>query len=67
MCKQSGRYYCARLMKWDMMSKMMCPTNNYKAILQEQLILSRFKNFPNVVNVHRVFVDDESNPYDSDW
>ena len=30
-------------------------------------MLSKFKNFPNVVNVHRVFVDDKSDPYDPEW
>ena len=46
---------------------MYCPTNNYKACLQEQLILSKFKNFPSIVNVHRVFIDDKSDPYDPEW
>ena len=30
-------------------------------------MLSKFKNFPNVVNVHRVFVDDHSDAEDADW
>ena len=33
----------------------------YKEILQEQKILSKFKQFPNIVNVNRVFIDDQFN------
>ena len=67
LCKQSNRYYCARMMNWAYLTESKCTTVNYKASLQEQLVLSKFKSFPNVVNIHRVFVDDKSDPYDPEW
>lgn len=57
--KQSNRDYLARDVHW----KTARAKNAHLMILQEQLILSKFRNFPNIVNVHKVFIDDHTNAH----
>lgn len=42
-------------MKWEYLKE----TGEYLKILQDQLILKSFSNFPHVVEVQKVFIDDE--------
>ncbi len=41
-------------MKWDYLKE----SGEYLKILQDQLILKSFSNFPHVVEVQKVFIDD---------